>query len=148
MNHKMLASIGILLILFLVTSCGDGADNPFLEGGNSLIGTWRVVSIDGESVQQLIAEDQVTVTNEWTFHNNGKWRWIIRSEDVISIDMSGTYTTDGSNYTLIIDKGDARVFGERERLDESLKDTGTFVTEGSTLTLNSSDGSVIVLWKK
>lgn len=106
MTDKVLALLGILFITLLVISCGDEADdNPFL-------GTWSVVSIDGEPLSKSFETegiDNITATSEWTFDKDGTWQWITKVEGPLSfeIELSGTYAITGSTYTFTVD-GDSK----------------------------------------
>lgn len=135
MNHKVIAFTGILFMTLLLISCGDEEDdNPFL-------GTWNVVSVDGETLADTFDEG-INVTSNWTFHKDGTWEWITEVESILSFNLSGTYTITGSSYTLTLDGEQTSLF----ELGEDEQDiTGTFQRIGSTLTLNHNDGTVVVL---
>ena len=123
---------------------------------NAVIGTWAVQSFDGETIEEAFGDldfegTEASFFSEWTFYENGRWNWVteldIGTEDPFSgsfsLDIGGTYTITGSSYTLTFDE-EAIEFLEIEAGEE--RTTGTWIKEGSTLTLiDDDDGTVIIM---
>ncbi len=143
-------SVSIWAVLTIgIIGCGDDGDD--------WVGTWSLETVDGESVEQGLQEEEEgvnisIVTNNWMFDNDGTLEVEMDfkvteegggSELVLTVSnkITGTYSLSGSNYTLTM-KG-TLFFEEAEEVN-----TGTWSREGSTLTLNSDDGSTIVFKKK
>ena len=155
-----LVTLCVVLIIGMVGCGGDDDDNEW-------VGTWEIESVDGQNVEQNFAEgfgdaetDLSITANDWTFDSDGMMEVEFGMKFEVkeggfelsgegSIKIMGTYTLSGSNYTLTptelegtgLFEGETTVFGSDE-------DTGTWSRSGNTLTLNSDDGSTIVLKKK
>ena len=135
-------SIGII-------SCGRDDDN------SDWIGTWAVETIDGQTYEQAFEEELgekgSVVTNNWTFNDDGTIEAEIAvrvSGEVSSSKIMGTYSLSGSNYTVTTTATERTGFFVEGATDDTEVDTGTWSRTGRTLTLNSDDGSIIVLKKK
>ena len=146
------------VLIIGITGCGgDEADDD-----NDWVGTWEIDTIDGQSLEQVLAEDLEEesinfsiVTNNWTFNSDetmdaefavklevkeGDTEFSVQS----SVKVMGTYSLSGSNYTLTITtEGEATTF-----FGGADEDTGTWSRTGDTLTINSDDGNTIVFKKK
>ncbi len=160
-------SLWISLLMIGITGCGEDDDNEW-------VGTWTLESIGGESVEQVLAEESefnetdldfsMTATYEITFDNDGvmevehTMKFEAKGEGLVFsgeglMRMTGTYSISGPNYTItpmeIEVTGAFKDLGlEEESVGPSDEDTGTWSRKGNTLTLNSDDGSVIVLKKR
>ena len=160
-------SLCAVLIIGIISCGGDdnGADNG--ADDNEWGGTWSLETFDGESFKQALDEEGLNVsivTNNWTFNSDGtiEVEVAVKLEATeggseISVNIStkptGTYSLSGSNYTLTItEEGEVTglltvLFGGTD-FEGTAEDTGTWSRKGNTLTLNSDDGTVIVLKKK
>ncbi len=141
---------------------------PPSAGVTKWVGTWAVETVDGQTWEQAFAEEfgeeGVTVsivTNDWTFNDDGTMevefamKFEVKEEGLTlsgqgSMKIMGTYALSGSNYTLTPTEveGTGLFEGEVEPVDPTDEGTGTWVRKGNTLTLNSDDGSTLVLKKK
>ena len=147
------------VLIIGIIGCG-GDDNEW-------VGIWSVEAIDGESFEQLFAEgeelgiDFFIVTNDWAFNNDGTMEWEfgikfeVEEEGLTisaqgSLTMMGTYSLSGFDYTLTPTEveGTGLFKEEVEPIGPTDEDTGTWSRKGSTLTLNSDDGTTIVFKKK
>ena len=148
------------LIIGIIGCGGDDDDNEW-------VGTWAIDSIDGESVEQTLAEgeelgiDFSITANEWTFNDDGTMeaefgmKFEVKEEGLEfsgqgSARIMGTYSLSGSTYTLTPTEveGTGLFAGEVEPVGPTDEDTGTWSREGNTLTLTSDDGEVIVFKRK
>ncbi len=113
------------------------------------VGTWSLESIDGVSLNDLFGGEFGEIGYgfaDWTFYEDGNWRASFFFEFIgegiggsFWMELSGTYTLDGSNYVLNIDMdAPTVVFGDSD------PNTGTWRIEDDTLTLTDDYGSVIV----
>lgn len=152
-----LASFSLVFIVG-ITGCGGGEDDE-----NEWTGTWNLETIDGQGYDELLEEEGLKVsiiTNIWTFNSDGTMEAQITSElesseggfeisADISVEIMGTYSLSGSNYTLTVTiEGDGSGFFGNSDGTNSDEDTGTWTRRGNTLTLTSDDGSTIVFKKK
>lgn len=135
-------SIGII-------GCGRDDDN------SDWIGTWAVETVDGQAYEQAFEEERgekaSIVTNNWTFNGDGTIEAGVAvriSGEVSSVKMMGTYSLSSSNYTITTTVTEGTGFFLEGATDDTEVDTGTWSRTGRTLTLNSDDGSIIVLKKK
>ena len=120
------------------------------EEPNAWVGTWNLESVDGAPVSDLFADDEeiVSAYSHWTFDADGTWEveFTIEYEyqnggqfhGLISVEASGVYTLDGSNYVMIVEV-DPELFFEDDN-----RNTGTWFRVDDTLTLTAEDGSVAV----
>ena len=120
------------------------------EETNPWVGTWSLESVDGAPFSDLFADDEeiVSAYSHWTFDADGTWavEFTIEYEyqnggqfyGLISIEASGVYTLDGSNYVLIVEE-DPDLFFENDN-----RNTGTWFSADDTLTLTAEDGSFAV----
>lgn len=120
------------------------------EEPNAWVGTWSLESVDGAPFSDLFADDEeiVFAYSHWTFDADGTWEveFTIEYEypnggqfhGLISVEASGVYTLDGSNYVLIVEE-DPDLFFENDN-----RNTGTWFRVDDTLTLTDEDGSVAV----
>ena len=159
-GHATPRSFLWLVCLYAVLIIGCGGD----DDDDDWVGTWSLEAVDGQSLEQSLAEDLeegITVsivTNSWTFNSDetveaefavklafkeGGSEFAITS----STKIMGTYSLSGPNYTLAVaTEGEAAdFFREIGGTDE---DAGTWSISGNTLTLNSNDGSTIVFKEK
>ena len=155
-----LVSISVVLTIGIIGCGGDDDDNEW-------VGTWAINSIDGESIEQTLAEgeelgiDFSIVPNTWTFNDDGTMDAEFgiefeAKEEGFTISgsggmrITGTYSLSGSRYTLTPTtvEGTGILEGEPSPIGLSDKDTGTWSRSGNTLTLTSDDGSAIVFKKK
>ncbi len=167
----------ISLLMIGIAGCGEDDDNEWVgtwtlesTDGESIE---HLLSTD-DSIKQILAEEygfsetdldlSVTGTAEWTFHSDGMaegvstMKFEAKGEGFDfsrqgSIRITGTYSISGTNYTMTFMEmevtGIFKDLGlEAEQFDTSDKDTGTWSRKGNTLTLNSDDGSVIVMKKR
>ena len=153
-----LVSLCIVLSIGIISCGGDGDD------ANEWVGTWALEIVDGETFEETFAEEGVDVSldpNNWTFNADGTMEMefgikIEVKEEGLEIsgegliNMTGTYSLSGSNYTFtpIEVKGSGLFEGEIEPVGPTNEDTGTWSRTGNRLTLNSDDGSTIVFKKK
>ena len=120
------------------------------EEPNAWVGTWSLESVDGEPFSDLFTDDEeiLSAYSHWTFDADGTWEveFTIEYEypnggqlrGLISVEASGVYTLDGSNYVMIV-ADDPDLFFEGDN-----RHTGTWVRVDDTLTLTDADGSVAV----
>ncbi len=157
--------------LWLVTLCaaltigiiGCGGD----DDDNEWVGTWAMETIDGESLEESftggedLGIDLSIVANSWTFNDDGTMEADFGVKAEVkeqglelsvqgSLKIMGTYSLSGSNYTLTFTKvvGTGVLEGAEPPIDSSDEDTGTWASEGNTLTLNSDEDGTIVFKKK
>ena len=139
-----LVSIWVVLTIGIIGCGGDDDDND--GGDNEWVGTWAFATIDGIDFEEFFAAlGSPILTNKFTFHDDGTWNSEMAIEGLPAIKGMGTYSLSGSNYTIsgfnfsntVTDSG----LGPAE-------DAGTWSREGNTLTVTSSDGTVVVLKKK
>ena len=144
-----------------ITGCGGDDDD------NEWVGTWSLESIDGETLEQVLAEgeelgiDFSIDPNRWTFDDDGTMEvefgvefkaeeqgFVISGQG--SIKIIGTYSLSGSSYTLTPTEveGTGLFEGTLPPIGPTDEGTGTWSREGNTLTLNDADGSTLVLKKK
>lgn len=135
----MFVSLWIFLLMMSTTGCGEGADNEW-------VGTWTVLTIDGESVEQNFEQEvgeSTAATWEWRFDNDGMFEFELKAKNFDlseegSIILSGTYSISDFNYTMLpmkmVGTGDAAEFSED--FDSSDQITGTWSRKGNTLTIN------------
>ena len=157
-----LVSLYAVLIMGIIGCGGDDDENEW-------VGTWELVSVDGETFEQAIAEDEELEElgiefsldpNSWTFNDDGTMEVEFGMEFQVdeeglafslqgAVKMIGTYSLSGSSYTFRITEV-VEVTGLFEDFEEEElspidstddADTGTWFREGNTLTLNSDDGS-------
>ncbi len=153
-----------LYVVLIIGTLGCGRDD------DNWVGTWSLETIDGQRLEQLLAEDigraglnASFVTNSWTFNSDGTMEAEIeikftgKIEGVedsasISIKVTGTYSLLDANYTLIITSGTRVLITpegvETDPLTGSDEDTGTWTREGSTLILFSDSDETSVFKKK
>ncbi len=162
-----------------ITGCDDDDDRiDILEDNDDWIGTWEVESIDGEILEQSLAEleqsireevedleiDFFITANDWIFDDDGTMDWELgmkfeAKEEGFgllwegSLKIIGIYTVVGFVYILepilVAGTGIFEEFVEQEGpIGPTDRETGTWSRKGNTLTLNSDDGSTIVLKKK
>ena len=168
-QHLNLRSFFWMITLYAVLIIGTlGCDRD----ADNWVGTWSLETVDGQSYGQLFAEEFAEedinasiVTNNWTFNSDGtmevelavKFTGKIEGVDTsasVSSKATGTYSLSDANYTLIITSGTTvlttpeGVETEPFTEDDVDEDTGTWVRDGSTLTLSSDDGEIIVFKKK
>ena len=153
-----LVSLCVVLSIGIIGCGGDGDD------ANEWVGTWALEIVDGETFEEAFGEKGVDVSldpNSWTFNADGTMevkygiKIEVKEEGLEisaegSINITGTYSLSGSNYTLIpIEVEGTGLFEEEvEPVGPTDEDTGTWSRTGDTLTLNSDDGSTIVFKKK
>ena len=152
--YSFLWLISLCAVLSIgIISCGGD------DGYSDWIGTWAVETVDGQSYEQFFQEayeqffeeeleEKVSVvTDNWTFNDDGTMEveTAVRfSGEVSSLEMTGTYSLSGFNYTVTL-----TVTKQTGLFDFSDNvDTGTWSRTGSTLTINSDDGTITVLKKK
>ena len=147
-----------LLILMVISLTGCDLLQPLIEPTepvNAWVGSWSLETIDGERLETQVplpAPNVVvsTYSNRWTFRTDGTWNAEFLFEftfndglDSASLiqggQMNGTYELSGQEYRLRMQDGEGFFF---ETPDED--DTGTWEIVDDTLTLHSSDGSVVV----
>lgn len=160
------------VLIFGIIGCGGDEDD--IEGNvdgnvkaNDWVGTWRVETVDGENYEQFFVDDMKTnfgeganvsiIANRFTFNNDGmlesefafKVSGKIGDDDIsgtLSLKGTGTYSLSGTNYTTTAtrqEEGTGWFEGDQESFTED--DSGTWLKDGSNLTLNSIQGAVIVL---
>ena len=150
-----------LLILMVISLTGCELLQPLIEPteltepGNEWVGSWSLETIDGEQLELPFPPPDPNITvstyrNEWIFRNDGTWsaeilfEFTYTDQDALSLinggQMSGTYELSGQEYKLMLQEGGGFFL---ETPDEA--DTGTWQRVDDTLTLHSSDGSVVVL---
>ncbi len=153
-----------LYVVLIIVSIGCGGD----EDDNEWVGTWAWETIDGQSFDRSFVEefgeegvDVSIVTNNWIFDKDGTveaeiaLKFEVEEEGLKlsgqgSMNMIGTYSLSGSNYTLtpIAVEGTGILKEEVEPVGPTDEDTGTWTKKGNTLTLSSDDGTTIVFKKK
>ena len=162
-------SLWISLLMIGITGCGEDDNNEDENNDNEWVGTWTLESIDDENLEQIFAEEyefgetdldsSMDLTYELTFDNDGMMeiehtvKFEAKGEGLDfsgegSIRMTGTYAISGPNYTITPMEIEATGILKEESTGSLDEDTGTWSRKGDTLTLNSDDGSVIVLKKK
>ena len=127
-NYTLLILLCGLILSGLLIGCGgDDEESPdeeqFEVTAEDLLGSWEVVSIDGEIFQESLAfsygEKEITVTqNSFVFTANNSWLWNVSWQILIPLDaetvqqftltreLNGTYTVSGSTVSLILDRAD------------------------------------------
>lgn len=135
---RTLTMVLIALLSISAIGCGGDEEEPENEkkpeatkepSAEDLVGSWAVVSIGGESVQEtvdLFDEDEVKlsleiISNNFVFAANSSWAWTFGVQ--ISIDLpaegivqklkerrtlKGTYAVSGSTLSLILDSVDVK----------------------------------------
>ena len=168
-SHIMLVfvSLWIFLLMIGITGCGEDDDNE-------LVGTWTLETVDGQSLEQFIAEESeyFAATSELTFYNDG----LMVVEATIEVEAKGdgldfsgrfstrstaTYSLSGSNFTVTLVKievieetGDFKDIGVEELYEESVDlldestATGSWSRKGNTLTLIDDLDGVVRVYKK
>lgn len=134
---KKILLLGLLVVLAL-TACTGGKSSPSIEGG------WKLVSY-GPSSGQISAVPDVETSIEF---KDGQL-----SGNVGCNGFGGEYTVDGDTITFgpIIS---TMMFCEAVAVQESstlavFQETASFVLDGDTLTIKSTDGAMsIVLARK
>lgn len=155
-----LVSLYTILTIGFIGCFGDGED------ANDLVGTWRLESVDGASIQQTIdqitqlaaAFDQVlelSYTENWTFESGGMWHrelTLVAPNDAgvketNSSETTGTYSLSGSNYSITITGATGEDVTEdlEADIEFDFNDVlnGTWTIDGSTLTLAGDGGTVL-----
>ena len=142
----------VLLILIaspLITGCDFAREiitDPSHGKTNKWVGEWEIVSIDGLSIAEVVADgaphDALEGYGDVYFFSDGTWYSYVDAsftDDGITIGMyfhfDGTYTVSGDRFTLTLD-------GEEELFTD---ENGSWELEADTLILYFDDGSVIVL---
>ena len=133
----------LALVVYLLAFLGCGYDD------NPWSGTWELVTVDGESVEQLISKRGATiVTNRWTFDNNGTMQAKLtllmfqgREEYLVTLIVTGTYSLSSSSYivTMKIDVTEGSLRNYPENTADTAIDTGIWYRTGNTLTLNRDE---------
>ena len=158
---KQTGTIYALLILIVISLTGCELLQPLIdptepptEPDNDWVGSWSLETIDGETLELPFPPPDPNITvstyrNEWIFRNDGTWSAEILFEltytdqGALSLinggQMNGTYELSGQEYKLMLQAGGGFFL---ETPDED--DTGTWERVDDTLTLHSSDGSVVV----
>ncbi len=145
-----------LCTVFIIGIIGCGGDDNGVDD-NDWGGTWSLETFDGQTLEQVweqeLGTEGVTVSivaNNWTFNDDGTLEAEISfklgnqgGDSAIAITSStkttGTYVLSGSSYTLTL---------EDIPINALKESTGAWYRAGNTLTLNSDNGSTIVLKKK
>ena len=141
----------VLIIITALIGCGDDFLPTLLlpeeQASNPLVGMWSLESIDGESPADIFgrSEDSDETFAFYDFDNDGTWQLFVnwlKGESIIAIHIiSGSYTVDGSRYTLtIIEPGFIEII-------EDGTTAGIYTIEGDKLTFTRDDGTVTVLSK-
>ena len=129
-----------LFVVFSVTGCG--------EDGPSWAGTWSLKSVDGQDWRALLVLFGATVEDKWTFHDDGTWDMEITVKilggETQTEKMAGTYTITETTFTMSSPDPEFSLAPSGDPVDE---ETGTWVRDGSMLTLTLSDGQVLVFEK-
>ena len=165
-NLRSFLWIVTLYAVLIIGTLGCGRDD------DNWVGTWSLETVDGQSYEQLFAEDfgeedinASLVTNNWTFNSDGtmelevamKFTGEVDGVDAsvnISSEATGTYSLSDANYTLTITSGTTIITTPEGTETESFTaedadtDTGTWSREGSTLSIFSDDGDILVFKKK
>ena len=158
---KQTGVIYALLILVVISLTGCELLQPLIEPTeptepeNEWVGSWSLETIDGEQLELPFPPPDPNITvstyrNEWIFKNDGTWNAEILFEftfndgsDSASLiqggQLNGTYELSDKEYKLMLQEGGGFFF---ETPDGD--DTGTWEIVDDTLTLHSSDGSVVV----
>ena len=113
----------VVVCIGIIGGCGD--DNP-TSSQNSLVGTWELVSLNGNAV-----DPQTDVQSRLTFNANGTWTEVRTAPNGSTTTFSGTYTESG-NTIVLHEENDPP--GELE--------TFTITISGSTLTVSQEGGDV------
>jgi len=122
-----MGDLGLVAAMTLFfTGCGGSDGDSNSGGGNSIVGTWRMVSVTEEGVT-FSAED-MGVTMVLTINANGTWAWSETWGDEVDAEQ-GTWSTSGNQLTITT-------------TGESESETMTFGVNGNTLTINGSEGGV------
>lgn len=145
------------IVVLVLTLCGCEAlvDTVVTQPEeNELVGVWNVETIDGQTLEMAMPEAQELADyfNIWTFSPDGRYEWIwgwtpgpntdgVFFSPPVYFSIDGTYTVQGSRFTLKVTN--STFFGD---IPES--DAGTWVRDGSILTLTFDAGTVIVLKEK
>lgn len=146
--------VSVCVVLnFALSGCGGyDEDKPW-------VGSWNLETVDGENWKLIIAVFGGTIEDRWTFNDDGTWEL----ETTVTIlgekesnTGSGTYTLTDDTYSMVATDPDFVIFDfgftvevvEDDSSDsESTEETGTWVRDGDTLTLTTSDGQVLVFKK-
>ena len=168
------------IILLVNLGCGSDEEAPMMDEKDEtvgLVGSWEVVSIDGESLDEILDppdgfEIQVT-KNEYVFATDGWWAESIGIKmvgdlgDGISLTLSftasakGKYTVSDSRLSSVLDEVSVKLEPQNvweeigiteaaleQELREDIVESGTWSVSGKTLTLTSDDGTKTVLRQK
>ena len=145
-----------------IIGCGGGDS----EDDNELVGTWRLESVDGATIQQTIDQFkqlaaafgqtlEISYTEDWTFESDGVWRresTLVAPNDAGEVETSsfeatGTYSLSGSNYSITITgtKGEDVTEGIQADIDFDFADiiNGTWSIDGGKLTLTGVGGTTL-----
>ena len=145
-----------------IIGCGGGDS----EDDNELVGTWRLESVDGATIQQTIdqfkqlaaafgQEIEISYTEDWTFESDGMWRRALTlvapneagEVETNSFEATGTYSLSGSNYSITI-TGTTGVDPTEDIQADIDFDfagiiNGTWSIDGSALTLTGAGGTTL-----
>ena len=150
-----------------IIGCGGGEG----EDDNGLVGTWRLESVDGATIQQTIdqfkqlaaafgQEIEISYTEDWTFESDGMWRRALTlvapneagEVETSSFEATGTYSLSGSNYSITITGTTGADPTEDIQADIDFDFakvlTGTWSINGSALTLTGDGGTVLGFRRK
>ena len=159
MNTKVFTIVTLLLLILGLGGCDQVVPLiPPEPAANDFVGVWTIDSIDDEPFDVTYdappGQPLADSFNVWTFSPDGQFELIVGwtpapNEQGVYVApqfyfrLEGAYTLTGSNFTLMV--GQSIGFFDTAD-DEDL--AGTWVREGTTLTLTADDGTVVVLKQK
>ena len=151
MNRRKILIL-FMLFLFVILGCGD--DGP------SWAGTWSLKSVDDQDWRLLLLLFGAIATDKWTFHDDGTWDMEMTVKvagETETETIAGTYSLTETTFTM--SSPDPAISLDlttesTESADDSMsvdsepfEETGTWILDGDTLTLTTSDGQVLVFEK-
>ena len=175
-NVYFLTLVSLCVSLIIGASgCGDDDDNEWVGtwsletvDGESIQAQFEALELLFESLAEAFEGDEVDIdlsyTDDWTFDDDGTWdrkvTMVAPNEDNVvettSFEVIGTYSLSDSNYTLkvtnVTDLEGSRAFSDDIDIGNDFGpgtvETGTWLINGNTLTLQGDTGQVLGFKKK
>ena len=149
-HRSLLWLVSIVAILAIgIAGCGG---SKFDAGNNEWVGTRRLETVDGQSIEGDYSDDEdfTLVGNTWRFNNDGSLEGELALKiapelldpgefEIGSVKLTATYLLSGSNYTLSNGVSYSTGFAAPWVGNSTLEDdeSGTWTRSGDTLTLIS-----------